>query len=113
MIGWVRVLLTLQVLSAAAPTAFAQSIQGRVVDQTGLPLPGASVQLRDDAAVVATVTTGADGTFAFDPKHRRRYTGGVANHFWNTATPIQPPDGLPLSPALRRGDRHHLPHAGA
>ena len=45
----------------------AQPLRGVVVDQTGLPLPGAFVQLRDGDAVIATVVTGADGTFAFPP----------------------------------------------
>jgi len=46
----------------------AQPLRGVVVDQTGLPLPGAMVQLRNGDAVIATVVTGADGTFAFPPE---------------------------------------------
>src|SRR5262249_9437941 len=46
----------------------AQPLRGVVVDQTGLPLPGAFVQLRNGDAVIATVFTGADGTFAFPPE---------------------------------------------
>jgi hypothetical protein len=37
----------------------AQPLRGVVVDQTGLPLPGAMVQLRNGDAVIATVVTGA------------------------------------------------------
>jgi hypothetical protein len=44
----------------------AQSVRGVVVDQTGLPLPGATVNLLDGATVVATLTTGPDGTFFID-----------------------------------------------
>src|SRR3954451_9671251 len=40
---------------------------GLVVDQTGLPLPGAVVQLLRGADVVTTVITSGDGTFAIDP----------------------------------------------
>src|SRR3954470_8530604 len=40
---------------------------GLVVDQTGLPLPGAIVQLLRGVDVVTTVTTSGDGTFAIDP----------------------------------------------
>ena len=46
----------------------AQPLRGVVVDQTGLPRPGAIVQLRTGDAVIATVVTGADGTFAFPPE---------------------------------------------
>src|SRR5712691_12476569 len=47
--------------------AAAQPLRGVVVDQTGLPLPGATVQLRNGDVVIATVATGPDGTFAFEP----------------------------------------------
>jgi Carboxypeptidase regulatory-like domain/TonB dependent receptor len=45
--------------------AAAQQLNGVVVDQTGLPLPGATVQLRNGDVVIATVATGPDGTFVF------------------------------------------------
>jgi hypothetical protein len=44
-----------------------QAGAGLVVDQTGLPLPGATVQLLRGADVVTTVSTAGDGTFAIDP----------------------------------------------
>jgi len=44
-----------------------QAGAGLVVDQTGLPLPGATVQLLRGAEVVTTVSTAGDGTFAIDP----------------------------------------------
>jgi hypothetical protein len=47
---------------AAAPTLHAQQ-HGVVVDQTGLPLPGARVELRRSEQVLATVYTGLDGAF--------------------------------------------------
>jgi len=47
--------------------ATAQPLRGVVVDQTGLPLPGATVQLRNGDVVLAVVSTGPDGTFAFEP----------------------------------------------
>jgi hypothetical protein len=58
------------VLSLFAPLHAAiadQTSRGVVVDQTGLPLPGASVQLVLGTNVVTTITTAADGTFAVDP----------------------------------------------
>ncbi len=58
-------LLLLAAAGTAAP-AVAQSVRGVVVDQTGLPLPGATVQVRDGATVVATIMTGDDGTFTID-----------------------------------------------
>jgi hypothetical protein len=45
----------------------AQSGVGLVIDQTGLPLPGATVQLVRGDDVVTTVVTAGDGTFAVDP----------------------------------------------
>src|SRR5712671_1333628 len=60
--------LVLAVAATPAPGAAqeAQSVRGVVVDQTGLPLPGATVNLLDGATVVATLTTGPDGTFFID-----------------------------------------------
>lgn len=54
-------------LVASAGSAAGQSGRGLVVDQTGLPLPGATVQLLRGADVVTTVVTSGDGTFAIDP----------------------------------------------
>ena len=54
-------------LVASAESAAAQSGRGLVVDQTGLPLPGATVQLLRGVDVVTTVVTAGDGTFAIDP----------------------------------------------
>jgi hypothetical protein len=53
-------------LAVTSAPASAQSVHGIVVDQTGLPLPGATVHVLDGATVVATETTGNDGTFAID-----------------------------------------------
>lgn len=52
---------------APAASVPAQSLQGIVVDQTGLPLPGVVVQLLDDDTAVASVTTGPDGSFEIGP----------------------------------------------
>ncbi len=38
------------------------------MDQTGLPLPGVTVQLLDGAAIVASFTTGPDGGFEIGPE---------------------------------------------
>ncbi len=43
--------------------AAAQVIRGTVLDQTGLPLPGATVEVLEGPTVTATLTTGPDGTF--------------------------------------------------
>ncbi len=56
----VAALLLGTLLSASAPDGV---LRGVVVDQTGLPLPGAVVELRAGDEVLATTTTGADGTF--------------------------------------------------
>lgn len=48
---------------AVAARVSAQSLHGVVVDQTGLPLPGVVVQLFDEGATVASLTTGPDGGF--------------------------------------------------
>jgi len=59
--------VTLAILFLAlAAWARAQTIRGVVVDQTGLPLPGATVQLLSGPTTVATITTGPDGSFVID-----------------------------------------------
>jgi carboxypeptidase family protein len=73
MSGHARARLLLLVFSLMAPLALAGVVQagqigkGVVIDQTGLPLPGATVQVVRGTEVVTTITTGADGTFAIDP----------------------------------------------
>jgi len=52
---------------AATAAAAEQTGQGLVIDQTGLPLPGATVQLMRGEVVVTSVVTAADGTSAIDP----------------------------------------------
>src|SRR4029077_9602101 len=52
---------------AAVPVpGLAQSIRGVVVDQTGLPLPGATIRVLDGLTTVETLTTESDGTFVID-----------------------------------------------
>ena len=51
-------------LLAGLPSiAAAQAVRGVVLDQTGLPLPGATVEVHEGPTVTATVTSGPDGTF--------------------------------------------------
>jgi hypothetical protein len=51
---------------AIAAGAAAQAVRGVVVDQTGLPLPGVTIQLLEGSVLVVSITTGDDGTFAID-----------------------------------------------
>jgi hypothetical protein len=44
----------------------AQSLRGRVLDQTGLPLPGVTVQLVEGKDVLLTTLTTDEGTFEFE-----------------------------------------------
>jgi hypothetical protein len=48
---------------AGAVAAHAQTLHGTVVDQTGLPLPGVTIQLRDGDRIVASTLTSQDGSF--------------------------------------------------
>jgi hypothetical protein len=65
-------LLVFTAIPAAAPAQTARSVapegdvSGVVLDQTGLPLPGATVQLFNGPVQVTSITTKADGTFAID-----------------------------------------------
>lgn len=63
-------LLVAALVAAGGAIAAAQTGRGVVVDQTGLPLPGATVQLLRGTDVVTTVVTEGDGTFAIDPALR-------------------------------------------
>lgn len=50
-------------LVAAMATTLSAQERGVVVDQTGLPLPGARVELRREDVVLRTLTVGPDGSF--------------------------------------------------
>jgi len=63
-----RVAGALLVLCAMPAAAFAQRVRGVVLDQTGLPLPGAAVQLLNGSVPVSSVPTAADGSFVIDEK---------------------------------------------
>src|SRR3984893_2469527 len=63
-----RVAGALMVLLTMPAAAWAQSVRGVVLDQTGLPLPGAAVQLLDGSNPVASVPTEADGSFVIDER---------------------------------------------
>ena len=63
----IRLIVVLASLLAIVPSVFADQGRGMVIDQTGLPLPGATVQLLRGAEIVTTQTTAGDGTFAIDP----------------------------------------------
>jgi hypothetical protein len=60
---WIRVTAFWIALAAAPAPAQEPPRRGIVVDQTGLPLPGVTITVRDGDAPVATMTTAADGSF--------------------------------------------------
>jgi len=62
----VRSLGLLLAFAAVPVPGVAQSIRGVVVDQTGLPLPGATIHVLDGLTTVETLTTESDGTFVID-----------------------------------------------
>lgn len=73
--SWFPVLvLTLALVGCAGLAAAEEQIRGVVVDQAGLPVPGATVELVEGGAVAAAVTSAADGTFVLDAP---RATGRV------------------------------------
>lgn len=45
------------------PVVSAQAVRGVVIDQTGLPLPGVTIEVLEGATVTATITSEGDGTF--------------------------------------------------
>jgi hypothetical protein len=55
--------VVIALLSGLSAGAAAQAVRGVVVDQTGLPLPGATVELVNGTTVVVSLLTGPDGTF--------------------------------------------------
>src|ERR1044071_9686336 len=44
-------------------TAASAQVRGVVVDETGLPLPGATLELREGSTILQTITSANDGTF--------------------------------------------------
>src|SRR5436190_2106761 len=63
----VLILVLATPLAIAGPVHAEQAGRGIVIDQTGLPLPGATIQLMGGATIVTTLITAGDGTFAIDP----------------------------------------------
>jgi len=61
-----RSVCLLCLLLAAPAAGFAQVVRGVVVDQTGLPLPGATVQVLSGDMLEETLVTAGDGTFVVD-----------------------------------------------
>src|SRR5262245_11580894 len=59
----IRHLVLALTLVMAPRMAWAQETRGVVVDQTGSAIPGATVQVMNGTAVVATLTTDMDGGF--------------------------------------------------
>jgi hypothetical protein len=55
--------VALFLLAGLPPVAAAQAVRGVVLDQTGLPLPGATVEVHEGPTVTHSVTSGPDGTF--------------------------------------------------
>ena len=63
-----RLAWTLLVFVSLCHRASGQSEGPVVVDQTGLPLPGVTIQLVDGDRVVTTTTTNSEGRFTLDPR---------------------------------------------
>ena len=60
---WRAVGVAIVLLSGLPFSAAAQALRGVVVDQTGLPLPGATIELMDGTTVTAMIVSGPDGSF--------------------------------------------------
>ncbi len=58
--------LVLMMWASVGLAAAAIQVRGVVVDSTGLAVPGATVELRDGDAVVASTTSSGDGTFVLE-----------------------------------------------
>jgi len=78
----VRLALSVALVLACAPcTAAAQGdarVTGRVTDDTGAPLPGASVELTTAGSRPRVTVTAADGRYVFEDVARGTYTIVVA-----------------------------------
>ena len=78
----VRLALSVALVLACAPcTAAAQGdarVTGRVADDTGAPLPGASVELTTAGSRPRVTVTDADGRYVFEDVARGTYTIAVA-----------------------------------
>src|SRR5581483_4047179 len=73
LLGFLRVAGAALVLALLSRGAAAQVLRGVVVDQTGLPLPGVTLEIRDGEKILTTLTSGPDGTF--EVPDLRRWSG--------------------------------------
>jgi tetratricopeptide (TPR) repeat protein len=90
--------LVLVALLVALPS-FAQqvTVQGKVVDTAGNPVPGANIQLEGQALPAAlSATTSADGTFAFAPLPAGAYRVTARKANLSSQTVATSPSGQPL-----------------
>ncbi|HKO19834.1 MAG TPA: TonB-dependent receptor [Acidobacteriaceae bacterium] len=85
----------LSVLGLFCCAAHAIVVRGTVTDPLGRPVPGATVQLISHGKPVATVTAGADGTFAIESSQSGRFAvaataasfyPGVSDNFFGAST---------------------------
>lgn len=85
----------LSVLGLCCCAAHAVVVRGTVTDPLGRPVPGATVQLISQGKPVATVTAGADGTYAIETSESGRfaiaataasYYPGVSDNFFGAST---------------------------
>ena len=59
-----RQIIAALLLLGIARVAFGQATSGVVVDQTGLPLPGVSIEVKRGEEVISSTVSGSDGTFS-------------------------------------------------
>lgn len=82
-----------------AQTTTGTTVTGRILDASiGLPIPGASVELRAQGRSVATGTTTSDGTFSIANVPAGTYTLVIAAHGYQTVASVPLPieAGQPL-----------------
>ena len=79
-----RIVVALLLVVGRTPAASAQSMRGEVVDQTGLPLPGVTIEILDGTTVTTTIVTGPDGTFVIPDSARGTHVVAQLEGFEST-----------------------------
>ena len=91
-----RVAALVVAIAASAAAQQRVALEGRVIDQTGIPIPGGAVFIRDLATGLETAqTSGSSGEFSFDVRPGTYRVSAAENDFQTASETWRSPTGRP------------------